>query len=357
MLAVSEGGTSQVGQGPPFDKLRRRPFGRLRAGSEFIEGTPLVEVRNLSKVFPVTKGFLFTRLVAELKAVDKISFSIFPGETLGLVGESGCGKSTTGKLILRLLEPTGGTVYFQGQDIFALEKTEMLRLRRQMQMVFQDPYSSLNPRKTVAEIIAYPMRVTDAYRGRALQERVQELLYRVGLNPHHANRYPHQFSGGQRQRIGVARALAVDPQFVVLDEPVSALDVSIQAQIINLLMDLQEELNLAYLFIAHDLNVVEHLSDRVAVMYLGKIVELADCDKLFSNPKHPYTRALLSAVLATERDQEEIVLEGEIPSPTAIPSGCRFRTRCYMAEEMCAQVEPPWEQKGDGHWVACHFAD
>jgi oligopeptide/dipeptide ABC transporter ATP-binding protein len=255
---------------------------------------------------------------------------------------------------MRLLEPTAGTVYFQGQNVFALEKADMLRLRHQMQMVFQDPYSSLNPRKTVAEIVAYPMQVTGAYQGRALQERVQELLHLVGLRPHHANRYPHQFSGGQRQRIGIARALAVDPHFIVLDEPVSALDVSIQAQIINLLMDLQEELNLSYLFIAHDLSVVEHLSDRVAVMYLGKIVELADRKDLFGRPKHPYTHALLSAVLTEER---EILLEGEIPSPTAIPSGCRFRSRCYLAKEVCAQVEPPWEEKASDHWVACHFAE
>jgi oligopeptide transport system ATP-binding protein len=321
----------------------------------------------------VTEGFIFTRLVAQLRAVDGISFTIPRGQTLGLVGESGCGKSTTGKLLMRLLEPTEGTVYFQGQNILALKKAHMLQLRRHMQMVFQDPYSSLNPRKTVAEIIAYPMQVTGAYRGRASQERVQELLHLVGLRPHHANRYPHQFSGGQRQRIGIARALAVDPQFIVLDEPVSALDVSIQAQIINLLMDLQEEFNLSYLFIAHDLSVVEHLSDRVAVMYLGKIVELADRRHLFSTPRHPYTHALLSAVLTKERADgkhpaddkyppdtrypAEILLEGEIPSPTAIPSGCRFRTRCYLAQEICAQVEPPWEEKGDDHWVACHFAE
>jgi len=317
---------------------------------------PLIEAHNLSKIFPLTEGFIFSRLVAELRAVDGVSFSIPCGQTLGLVGESGCGKSTTGKLLMRLLEPSGGAVYFQGQNIFELEKADMLPLRRQMQMVFQDPYSSLNPRKTVAEIVAYPMRVTGAYRGRALQERVQELLHLVGLRPHHANRYPHQFSGGQRQRIGIARALAVDPRFIVLDEPVSALDVSVQAQIINLLMDLQEEFGLSYLFIAHDLNVVEHLSDRVAVMYLGKIVELADRKDLFSAPLHPYTHGLLSAVLTGERAQGGILLEGEIPSPTAIPSGCRFRTRCYVAREICAQVEPAWEEKGDGHWVACHFA-
>ena len=317
---------------------------------------PLVEVHDLSKTFPVTEGFIVTRLVAQLKAVDGVSFTIPYGRTLGLVGESGCGKSTIGKLLLRLLEPTGGQVYFQGHDIFALERAELLRLRRQMQMVFQDPYSSLNPRKTVAEIVAYPMQVTQAYQGRALQERVRELMHLVGLRPHHANRYPHQFSGGQRQRIGIARALAVDPEFIVLDEPVSALDVSIQAQIINLLMDLQEELNLSFLFISHDLSVVEHLSDRVAVMYLGKIVELADRKDLFSAPRHPYTHALLSAVLTTERGGEQIVLEGEIPSATAIPSGCRFRSRCHMAREICAQVEPPWEERGNGHWVACHFA-
>jgi oligopeptide/dipeptide ABC transporter ATP-binding protein len=318
---------------------------------------PLVEARNLSKLFPVTEGFIFSRLVAELRAVDGVSFSIPSGQTLGLVGESGCGKSTVGKLLLRLLEPSGGAVYFQGLNIFDLEKADMLGLRRKMQMVFQDPYSSLNPRKTVAEIIGYPMRVTDACRGQALQERVQKLLHLVGLSPHHANRYPHQFSGGQRQRIGIARALAVGPRFIVLDEPVSALDVSVQAQIINLLMDLQEGFGLSYLFIAHDLNVVEHLSDRVAVMYLGKIVELAYREDLFSVPMHPYTHGLLSAVLTGERARGGVLLEGEIPSPTAVPTGCRFRPRCYMAKGICDQAEPPWIEKKDGHWVACHLVE
>lgn len=316
----------------------------------------LIEVQNLTKIFPVTEGFIFTQVVAELKAVDKISFHIKPGETLGLVGESGCGKSTTGKLLMRLMEPDSGVACYRGQNIYEMSKSNLLHLRRKMQIVFQDPFSSLNPRKTVSEIISYPMKVTKTYSGKQMKKRVNELIRLVGLSPHHANRFAHQFSGGQRQRIGVARALAVNPEFIVLDEPVSALDVSIQAQIINLLRELQDTFNLSYLFISHDLNVVEHLSNRVAVMYLGKIVELADRDELFSAPKHPYTKALLSAVLTKDGIQDEMILEGEIPSPTNIPSGCRFRSRCPRAEEICKDREPGIEEKANEHFAACHFA-
>jgi oligopeptide/dipeptide ABC transporter ATP-binding protein len=322
-----------------------------------MQDSPLLEACQLSKVFPIYEGFVFRRLAAELRAVDDVSFRILPGKTLGLVGESGCGKTTVGKLLMFLMEPTSGRILFHGEDVGGMQKEDLLSLRGQMQMVFQDPYSSLNPRKTVAEIIEYPLWVMGRLDKAARQERVHDLLALVGLNPHHANRYPHQFSGGQRQRIGIARALTVDPQFIVLDEPVSALDVSVQAQIINLLMDLQRDLELSYLFISHDLNVVEHLSDRVAVMYLGKFVEVADRDDLFQNPKHPYTRSLLSAVLSVKEGDEEIVLEGEIPSPTEIPAGCRFHTRCYMVEDICREVEPVMELKGSGHEVACHFAD
>lgn len=322
-----------------------------------MKDTILLEVSNLVKTFSITKGFIFDRQIAELRAVNDINFTIQAGRTFGLVGESGCGKTTTGKMIMRLLEPTAGSICYQDQDIFALGKQELLWFRQQVQMVFQDPYSSLNPRKTVAEIIAAPMRITDAYQKKALHDRVNELLDYVGLDPNYANRYPHQFSGGQRQRIGIARALAVDPKLIVLDEPVSALDVSIQAQIINLLKDLQAKLQLSYIFISHDLNVVEYLSDQVAVMYLGKIVEQASSDDLFSHPRHPYTRALLSAVLTTERDQDQIVLEGEVPSPMDIPSGCCFRTRCYKARELCVSHVPVFEEKIPNHWVACHFPE
>jgi len=315
----------------------------------------LLQVSDLEKVFPVSEGFLFSRQVAELKAVDGVGFSIAPGETLGLVGESGCGKSTTGKLVMRLLQPTGGSIAYQGNDVFDDAKTDISWYRRQVQMVFQDPYSSLNPRKTVAEIVSYPMKITGADQGKTLRDRVLELLEMVGLDPNHANRYPHQFSGGQRQRIGIARALAVNPRLIVLDEPVSALDLSIQAQIINLLMDLQRDFGLSYLFISHDLNVVEYLSHRVAVMYLGRIVELADSEDLFRAPKHPYTKALLSAVLTAEAQREEIVLEGEIPSPMAVPQGCRFHTRCPFAQERCRVEVPEFRELAPDHYAACHF--
>ncbi|WP_119462613.1 oligopeptide/dipeptide ABC transporter ATP-binding protein [Rhodospirillaceae bacterium SYSU D60014] len=322
--------------------------------------TSLLEVRDLAKSFPIRTGGVFSREAARLTAVDGVSFSIRAGETLGLVGESGCGKSTTGKMVMRLIDPTSGIIRYQGQDIQTLKYQELRWLRQEVQMVFQDPYSSLNPRRTIAEIIAYPLEISGKYRGKTLRDRVLELLEQVGMDPNHANRYPHQFSGGQRQRIGIARALALSPKLIVLDEPVSALDLSIQAQIINLLQDLQRDLGLAYLFISHDLNVVEYLSDRVAVMYLGKIVELANSDDLFQQPQHPYTRDLLSAALSERVRGEQALLQGEIPSPIRIPSGCRFRTRCRKAVGQCTAEIPALGETSEtapGHRVACHFPE
>jgi oligopeptide transport system ATP-binding protein len=317
----------------------------------------LVQVRNLVMHFPVTKGIILQRKVGAVKAVDDVSFTIKKGETLGLVGESGCGKSTTGRAILQLHRPTSGEVLFQGTDLTKLRGEEMRRMRRKVQMIFQDPYASLNPRMTVGDIIGEPIKVHGLRQGKEVRERVQELLQLVGLNPYFINRYPHEFSGGQRQRIGVARALAVEPEFVVCDEPVSALDVSIQAQVINLLEELQDKLGLTYLFIAHGLAVVKHISDRVAVMYLGKIVELAEGSKLYSMPMHPYTRALLSAVPIPdpkiEKRRKRIILEGDVPSPLNPPSGCHFHTRCPIAIEKCKVEEPPFIDYGGGHFAAC----
>jgi oligopeptide transport system ATP-binding protein len=318
----------------------------------------LVDVKDLRMYFPVTAGLIFQRKVADVKAVDGISFFIRRGETLGLVGESGCGKSTTGRAILQLYRPTTGTVDFGGTDLTKLKGGELRRFRRRMQMIFQDPYASLNPRMSVGSIIAEPLAIHGLAKGRARKDRVQELLTIVGLNPYYANRYPHEFSGGQRQRIGIARALAVEPDFIVCDEPVSALDVSIQAQIINLLEDLQERFGLTYLFIAHDLSVVRHISDRVAVMYLGKIAELADRNQLYENPLHPYTKALLSAVPvpdpSVEHKRERIILTGDVPSPLRPPPGCVFHTRCPIAIDECRERIPEWREVQPDHWVACH---
>ena len=324
-------------------------------------GETLLEVNDLVMHFPLTRGIIIQRKVGAVQAVDGVSFVVKRGETLGLVGESGCGKSTTGRAILQLYKPTSGEVKFQGRDLTQLQPGEMRKMRRHLQMIFQDPYASLNPRMTVGSIISEPMQIHNLVVGRAARnQRVQELLETVGLNPYFANRYPHEFSGGQRQRIGVARALAANPQFIVADEPVSALDVSIQAQIVNLLEDLQSQFNLTYLFIAHDLSVVKHISDRVAVMYLGKIVELASRDKIYEEPLHPYTKALLSAVPipdpVIEKKRERIILTGDVPSPINPPNGCHFHTRCqYAIKGVCDVEEPAFEDKGNEHFVACHL--
>ncbi len=319
---------------------------------------PLLEVEGLTKHFPIRRG-LFGRVAGQVRAVDGVSFSLRQGEVLSLVGESGCGKTTTGRCVLRLIEPTSGRVRFDGRDLVGLPAGEMRRLRRQMQIVFQDPYSSLNPRLTVGSMLGEALAIHGLARGAAARARVAELLTRVGLAPDHARRYPHEFSGGQRQRIGVARALAVEPRLIVADEPVSALDVSIQAQIVNLLRDLQQTMQLALLFIAHDLSVVEHLSDRVAVMYLGRIVEQAGRDALYRRPLHPYTVSLLSAIPVPDpsRRRRRIVLQGDVPSPANPPSGCRFHTRCFMAREICSRVDPTLREVAPGQWSACHFAE
>jgi oligopeptide/dipeptide ABC transporter ATP-binding protein len=323
-------------------------------------GTPLLQVRDLTKHFPIRRGLL-QRQVGAVQAVDGLSFDVHPGETLALVGESGCGKTTTGRMLTRLIEPTGGTILFEGRDITHLSTSRMRPLRRDVQMIFQDPFSSLNPRHTVGTIVGAPFRLQKVQTEHGVKAAVQGLLELVGLNPEHYNRYPHEFSGGQRQRIGIARSLALRPKLIVADEPVSALDVSIQAQVVNLLEDIQDELNLTYVVIAHDLSVVRHMSDRVAVMYLGKLVELAGRAELYGNPMHPYTTALLSAVPVpdTKRrgSRERIRLQGDPPSPVDPPSGCRFRTRCWKAQSVCAEVEPPLVELRSGHQVACHFPE
>ncbi|MFC0299241.1 ABC transporter ATP-binding protein [Virgibacillus soli] len=317
---------------------------------------PILEVEQLKKYFDI-KGGVFGRKVGEVKAVDDISFAVKRGEILGIVGESGCGKSTTGKAILRLIEPTSGQIKFEGQDITNLDAKKMRQLRRDMQIIFQDPYASLNPRHTVEKIIGEPLLIHGMKNAKQRKERVRELLEVVGLQAYHASRYAHQFSGGQRQRIGIARALANNPKLIICDEPVSALDVSVQSQILNLMEKLRDEFHLTYVFIAHDLSVVKHISDRVGVMYLGQMVELTDKDKLYDDPKHPYTQALLSAIPMPDPDvnRERIILQGDVPSPSNPPTGCPFHTRCPQAMEICKTLKPAFKEASDNHFVACHL--
>ncbi|SFL76936.1 oligopeptide transport system ATP-binding protein [Paenibacillus sp. 1_12] len=316
---------------------------------------PLIEVHNLKKYFPIKKG-IFSKTVNHVKAVDGLNFTIYKGETLGLVGESGCGKSTTGRTILQLLEPTEGEVLYEGQNLVGMKPQELRKLRKDLQIIFQDPYASLDPRLTVGDIIAEPLQIHNIASGKEMDRRVEELLNVVGLSSYHAKRYAHEFSGGQRQRIGIARALALNPKLIVADEPVSALDVSIQSQVINLLQDLQEQFQLTYLFIAHDLSVVKHISDRIGVMYLGRIVELSDKNELFNAPKHPYTKALLSAVPIPNPliKKERIVLQGDVPSPANPPSGCTFHPRCSECMAIC-RTEKPELKEVNGQFVACHL--
>ena len=323
------------------------------------KGETILEIEDLVKYFPIKAG-LFRKTVGQVHAVDGVSLSLKAGETLGIVGESGCGKTTLGRTIIRLTDPTAGSIKFKGVDITGYSRNQMREIRREMQIVFQDPYASLNPRMTVREIVAEPLRVHGLYKERGGKKRISELLETVGLAPEHGNRFPHEFSGGQRQRIGVARALALNPQVMILDEPVSALDVSIQAQVVNLLEDIQEEFGLAYIFIAHDLSVVRHISDRVAVMYLGKVVEIGDKRSVYGQPSMPYTQALLSAAPipdpVKQNRRERIVLKGDVPSPADPPSGCRFRTRCWKAEEICAEQEPELIVRASDHPDRCHFS-
>ncbi|MHB8628310.1 MAG: ABC transporter ATP-binding protein [Aggregatilineales bacterium] len=318
----------------------------------------LVSVRGLKKHFPITAGVLIQRAVGAVKAVDGVSFDVYKGETLGLVGESGCGKSTTGRTVLQLYRPTAGSVVFEGIDLATQHGESLRKMRRRMQMIFQDPYASLNPRMTIGRIIAEPLVVHKVGNAKEQMERVQYLMAKVNLNPYFVNRYPHEFSGGQRQRVGIARALALNPSFIVCDEPISALDVSIQAQVVNLLQDLQKEFELTYLFIAHDLSMVRYICDRVAVMYLGKIVEVAPSEELYNNPLHPYTQALLSAVPVPdpeiERKRQRIILTGDVPSPANPPKGCYFNTRCPVVFDTCHEIEPELIEIRPGHWAACH---
>ncbi len=363
---MSEKNLNETGVRPdarvrPDAKAVPTAFGAADGGSPDIDPNAILTVRNLEMHFPITQGILFQKKVGAVRAVDGVSFDVKRGETLGLVGESGCGKSTTGRTILHLSKATGGKFYFDGQDITNLNGANLKNVRRNMTMIFQDPYASLNPRMTVGNIISEPLIIHGIGSAKDRQSRVQELLEVVGLSRFYGNRYPHEFSGGQRQRVGIARALAASPSFIVADEPVSALDVSIQAQVVNLLEDLQNRLGLTYLFVAHDLSVVRHISDRVAVMYLGKIVELADRDTIYKSPGHPYTRALLSAVPIpdprAEKRRKRIILTGDVPSPVNPPPACRFHTRCPLVQQICKEQEPEFRDIGGGHRVACHFAE
>src|SRR2546427_2517913 len=327
-----------------------------------VESKTLVDVRDLKMHFPLTQGILFQRVIGYIRAVDGVTFSIERGQTLGLVGESGSGKTTIGRTIVRLYKPTAGQILFDDVDLAKLDGEDLRKARQRVQMIFQDPYASLNPRYTIGSLIAEPMNIYNVGSSNEIREKTAELLRVVGLRSEYIDRYPHEFSGGQRQRIAVARALSINPEFIVLDEPVSALDVSVRAQVLNLLQQLQNQFNLTYLFVSHDLSVVRHVADRIAVMYLGKIVELADRDELYASPKHPYTQALLSAIPIPdpkiEKRRQRIILSGDLPSPINIPTGCRFHTRCPMAQQICREVEPPFEAKeGHEHYAACHFSE